>query len=242
MRNLVLFYSVFGLILISFVIPSNSQSFEDFEKSTAISANDSMCFTEEIENNSCEFYKKCLNSHFQCDAEKGYPLGFAYHYCSSFSVNSIKYSEPIQKWVRDVKVCLKRSLLNYYQDSVNNNKYDCDGLKKLAFESHPKCYIDSGICQLVVGKTIETFQMFQNVFANIQTLAKFTSDSKLWLIQIKETIQGCFGKLKDDAALSLKEKISSLFDNTKEFLNFEKQKKLTEFMEKMIESDFNFSE
>jgi len=80
--------------------------------------------------------------------------------------------------------------------------------------------------------------MFHDVFANFQTLVKFSSDSKLWLIQVKDTIQGCFGKLKDDAASSLKEKISSLFDNTKEFLNFENQKKVTDFIEKMIESDF----
>jgi len=152
MRNPTLFYCLIAFILIASLISTNSQSIEEFEKS---SANDSTCFTEEIENNSCEFYKKCLNYHFQCDVEKGYPLGFAYHYCSSFTKYSIKYSEPIQKWVKDVKVFLKRSLLGYYKESINNNNYDCNGLKKLAFDSHPKCYFDSGICQLIIGKTLE---------------------------------------------------------------------------------------
>ncbi|XP_011408989.2 PREDICTED: collagen alpha-3(VI) chain-like, partial [Amphimedon queenslandica] len=49
-----------------------------------------------------------------------------------------------QTWIRNVRRCLMRAIVesNFY----NSTNTTCDQLKKFAFDSHPKCYVDNGFC------------------------------------------------------------------------------------------------
>lgn len=75
----------------------------------------------------------------------GYPVGYGNKYCSRFLERYDKFSPAGKKWIDQTLVCLKNAL----KDSLlNNDKESCTNLKTIAYDSHPKCYVDSGFCKL----------------------------------------------------------------------------------------------
>lgn len=212
----------------------NIYKLEECDNRNAISKINSFCLNEETEKNSCEFYKKCLDFHFNCDVDTGYPLAFAYNYCNSYSKYVKNYSESIQKWVNEVKICLKKSLKNFYENSINNNTYDCESLKKHAFESHPECYVKSGLCEVFSDNTYELIQLLDDVFINFESLQKIKTDTMLWLKQIKETFLKCFDKLSSEKINSILQNIDSIYESGKGFLD-DKVKKIINFLKRLFD-------
>jgi hypothetical protein len=91
----------------------------------------------------CEWYVECLERLFQC-GKNGYPIEYGYKYCKKF--NSAALSPQGKIWVNATTICLKQSLLPLIESKLKGHHYSCPELKRLAFDSHPRCYTSSGFC------------------------------------------------------------------------------------------------
>lgn len=132
-------------------------------------------------NEKCQFYSQCLEPKFHCGAS-GYPLGYGYRYCSKF-LNYLDYfTESGQKWVKKVLVCLKKSL---------NKPFDnCANLLNTAFDSHPECYVQSGLCELFQESIEKVTQNLIGLY-NVYEVKDFQSLSTL--NQVFITAKRCGG-------------------------------------------------
>jgi hypothetical protein len=95
-------------------------------------------------SSSCEFYK-CREANNECRCnERGYYIGYGLKYCDRFNRITRPILSPAgQRWIDQTTACL--------QNHINSHvAWDapCSDVKKKAFESHPGCYVRSGICFL----------------------------------------------------------------------------------------------
>merc|ERR1740121_84650 len=115
----------------------------------------------------CTWYKDCLSERFPgCkDHALEYAESYGHKYCSAFVANSHKFSAEGQMWIEKVKLCLQEELVK----DVMGLDSDCEQIRKIAFDSHPKCYVQPdpnqrsiGICSLLrsnwgdIAKLLET--------------------------------------------------------------------------------------
>ncbi|KAF8962393.1 hypothetical protein BDZ97DRAFT_1824858 [Flammula alnicola] len=101
----------------------------------------------------CTFYADCLEAQYHCGAQ-GYPIGYGQQYCEKFNADKSDLSPAGQNWMLDTMECLQRTLVpeaTGAPDAVQT----CAELTEKAFDSHPKCYIDSGLCWLGVKEWVE---------------------------------------------------------------------------------------
>ena len=167
------------------------------------------CSEVEIEKNSCNFYEKCLDRKLKCDVNDGYPVAFASFYCTKYeeALTRIKGQgdsdyEILSQWVKDVKICLKRKLKQSfdlisdvtYEEIINTYQKGCDYFKNFAFSTHPDCYSESGICNLIKEHKISFLSLINNVFSNMRTAKNIMEDWKLWWDQFLAVIKNCYGK------------------------------------------------
>ena len=54
-----------------------------------------------------------------------------------------------QKWINDVRICLEVFLLR--NSTAYRHNGTCDELRKEGFSSHPRCYLQSGFCKVMLG-------------------------------------------------------------------------------------------
>jgi hypothetical protein len=92
---------------------------------------------------SCDFYSKCAEAALKC-GPSGYPINYGTKNCYRFQSNLGDFSPQGQGWIWAVMNCLQKSLVG----PVGECDATCDGIKAVAFDSHPKCYVDSGLCSL----------------------------------------------------------------------------------------------
>lgn len=102
---------------------------------------------------SCEFYKcREANTGNKC-GKRGYYLGYGLKYCKRFNlVTRKKLSKAGKKWLDKTTKCL--------QEYIHNNipwDESCKKVKKKAFNSHPRCYLKSGICSLPIRDMLHIF-------------------------------------------------------------------------------------
>lgn len=91
----------------------------------------------------CEYYA-CREAEAQC-GEDGYLLGFAHKYCERYRlVTEQRISSAGQMWLRRVRRCLVEEL-------EASEAVTCEELERSGFESHPRCYTETGFCDLPVG-------------------------------------------------------------------------------------------
>lgn len=137
--------------------------------------------------NSCSFYADCLETRIPCaSTEFDYAIGYGQLYCTKFQDNMSKFSERGQKWVVDTMQCLQDALIPEAtgQDPTITT---CQKLKSKAFETHPKCYIQSGVCQLprtdweALLNIIGIKTLFQSWGAFLQALDTAAGCLELWL-------------------------------------------------------------
>lgn len=93
---------------------------------------------------SCAFYSSCAEASLHC-GDDGYPLRYGYKNCRAFVERLSHFSDDGQIWIWKVMTCLQQALLQPLNEQCN---LTCDGLSDAAFDSHPKCYADSGVCFL----------------------------------------------------------------------------------------------
>lgn len=120
--------------------------------------------------NKCSFYACAAESADKsktCDLkDKGsYFLNYGEKYCERFSKNTSEDLSPQGRiWLNKTLACLQSSIVR----GCNEKKqcFSCQSIRKLAFDTHPHCYVDSGLCslslkdQIQVGKTVDASDFF----------------------------------------------------------------------------------
>lgn len=103
----------------------------------------------------CRFYLH-LEDQLQC-ATKGkdgseYLPVHGYKYCNRFSstAKEDKWEQEATKWVRGTTLCLQKSIVN-----LGGGVLPCTRMEAEAFDSHPRCYHENGICDLKLGQDLK---------------------------------------------------------------------------------------
>ena len=129
------------------------------------------------QRDTCSFYPDCLEFKYDCGSG-GYPLGYGLKYCEKFTDAKPELDSAGKQWVSDTMLCLQTTLVPYATTETTT----CDNLKDDAFASHPRCYIDSGVCTLGPGDwtvIIETVSL-KDLFGGIDNLKA-----------VLQTVEGC---------------------------------------------------
>lgn len=102
-----------------------------------------VCATPLADN--CAFYRACLEAAHPCGAA-GYALGFGEPLCYLFIDHRDDFTPAGQRWLRDVRTCLQRSLAALAARPTAS----CDALADDAYASHTSCYTapESSFCAL----------------------------------------------------------------------------------------------
>ncbi|KAL4477721.1 hypothetical protein ABPG74_002871 [Tetrahymena malaccensis] len=120
------------------------------------------CLNEGLQNNDCGWYINCLEDAYMC-GPKGYPVGYGYKYCSRFVEKFNKFSPAGQKWIDGTLTCLKQSLKDAL---IHSDSMTCADVNKIAFNSHPKCYVENGFCELFTKQDIQ--EIYQTLVSLLQ--------------------------------------------------------------------------
>ncbi|CAF4240627.1 unnamed protein product, partial [Adineta steineri] len=95
-----------------------------------------------------------------------------------------------QRWIWDTMNCLQKTLVSPLKNCENN----CSILRKTAFDSHPGCYVKSGVCELPAFDWI--------TIASIVGKDIFSSDG---FIQALKTVPQCIPDILERISLLLVE-------------------------------------
>ena len=118
----------------------------------------------------CRFYSECVESRVPCGEEE-YALGYGRTYCNRFfreesfdndlvrqlSIAILwitKLNSQGREWVNDVQSCLTGAINRsdvYATPTDDPDATTCFNLRKLAFDSHSKCYFDHGFCSRIAN-------------------------------------------------------------------------------------------
>ncbi|KAH8695271.1 hypothetical protein BGW36DRAFT_382419 [Talaromyces proteolyticus] len=115
-----------------------------FNRQTSIASNTTECSNPQP--NECSFYAQCLQTRYNC-SPSDYPLADGQKYCEKFQADASDLSSAGQKWMETVMLCLQRALVPYALGG-NQSFASCSALNDYAFGTHPKCYVQSGLCTL----------------------------------------------------------------------------------------------
>ena len=99
---------------------------------------------------SCSFYKACAEATLHCGPD-GYPVHYGDRLCNEFVANTAYFTPQGQRWFNTVMHCLQLALI----EPLSECGMTCDKLNTLAFDSHPRCYVDSGVCDLPLSDFVE---------------------------------------------------------------------------------------
>ncbi|KAH7098520.1 hypothetical protein BKA62DRAFT_713040 [Auriculariales sp. MPI-PUGE-AT-0066] len=101
----------------------------------------------------CTFYLDCLQARLHCP-QSGYPIAYGWHFCTKFQRQLGEFTPRGRAWVLRTMTCLQTSLvpilpeLLVHATSEGGEEDVCDLLKDRALDSHPHCYVASGVCDL----------------------------------------------------------------------------------------------
>ena len=100
----------------------------------------------------CSFYEDCLETRYHC-GPAAYPLGYGMKYCNKFNAAKGRFSDQGQTWMLDTMECLQLALVpdavgSQPEETQEHGVSPCDVLRRKAFDSHARCYIESGVCAL----------------------------------------------------------------------------------------------
>ncbi|KAL2120821.1 hypothetical protein VTJ04DRAFT_4848 [Mycothermus thermophilus] len=141
---------------------------------------DPMCqpMCQEPPQRSCAFYSECAEARLRCGAD-GYPIRYGQKNCLAFQADLAKYSAAGQAFIWKTMHCLQVAL----RDAINCDS-TCAQANDAAFDSHPKCYVESGFCDLSLG---DWFQVIKTVNRDLLGLQSFK--------QIAQTTRACAGQM-----------------------------------------------
>lgn len=98
------------------------------------------------EDGECLFYQN-KNKDFFCEGSDNYLIDYGYKYCERFTKleNEARTSLELKSWISKTRVCLQEMI------AENEKRYQVEGckqLKEFAFDTHPICYKQYGVCNL----------------------------------------------------------------------------------------------
>ena len=153
----------------------------------------------------CYWYQDCLDKYNPCYGSDEYAISYGYHYCNQYTMNLYRFSSRAQDWIRKTKRCLQLALKSYVGTSIS-----CSALKKAAFDSHTKCYVDNGFCDLSTSDYKEITKLVGNA------LIPFSGSAWLTSVNGGSTLYSCSRRyasaLADDVRDSYRNVVNSLKD------------------------------
>ncbi|KJZ77118.1 hypothetical protein HIM_03439 [Hirsutella minnesotensis 3608] len=99
---------------------------------------------------SCDFYEHCAEGTVHC-GPRGYPLRYGAKNCRRFVSRIGSFSTKGQTWIWNTMSCLQRALIR----PIEGSETTCDSIQKIAFKSHPVCYLDNGFCELPASDLLQ---------------------------------------------------------------------------------------
>ncbi len=104
--------------------------------------------------NSCNDYQ-CKESARQC-GKTGYLLSFGHHYCQKYIDLNSEYKIKTQAWLSQVRLCLQNRT-----EAINLKSHSCKSIEAQAFDHHPKCYLDSGACDISIYEFFKVIKVLK---------------------------------------------------------------------------------
>ncbi|KAJ9656217.1 hypothetical protein H2201_008608 [Coniosporium apollinis] len=138
---------------------------------------------------SCNFYRDCAEGQLGCGAG-GYPLQFGERKCHDFMNNLAHFSAEGQQWVFDTMHCLQLELVPLLKPCTAT----CGSMSKAAFDSHPKCYVQAGVCGL---GCVDAFWILMTVGSDVwmkESVDQVGGTMYGCIQNIIETLSGCTGE------------------------------------------------
>jgi|GEM_PF-2603588 len=117
----------------------------------------------------CEYYQK-LDEQLGC-SEKGftYLRDYATVYCKKFKKRSLSWSFKEADWTKKTGICLQEML----RDNFPQRLPSCRQLEEFAFDTHPICYKQYGICDLPITSQFKILNTVRFVdFLNRRSLGQ----------------------------------------------------------------------
>lgn len=97
-----------------------------------------------ITGTECSWYQDCLERNQPCTGtEHGYAIEFGLKFCRLFEQYHSQFSLVGQEWVEGVTKCLQFALIPFLE-TFTSNATMCAAIKREAFSSHSRCYLDPG--------------------------------------------------------------------------------------------------
>jgi hypothetical protein len=94
----------------------------------------------------------------------------------------------MNSWIEDVRLCLQRALVDDFKHAKS-----CGDIGRGAFESHPKCYVQSGFCHVWISNLIGLAHVFE-----ARDLFSWNTRK-----QFVETAKACYAQYQIEALLRL---------------------------------------
>lgn len=140
----------------------------------------------------CAWYSDCLAERFPgCTGHAlEYAQSYGGKYCQGFTDNSDKFSAVGQVWVDKVKLCLQEELA---RDVLRQEVEvaDCEEIRRAAFDSHPKCYVEPiegdtsvGLCVLMQnspGDVVKILEVTWDALFSRESVKQILDSGKLCL-------------------------------------------------------------
>ena len=172
-------------------------------------SNQSANCNELVQNGTCDFYEKCIESKSFC-GPTGYAMGYGTRYCKKFTKYIDVFPPKGQEWIRKTLICLKKALVPFEDEK------DCKVIFNAAFDSHPQCYFEAGFCDLFLDP-VHVPQLIK-ALVTVYEIKDFTN--MLSMKQIFITGQKCHGDYFNRFIEGLKD-----FFSGKKYGNFEEEYK-----------------
>lgn len=89
------------------------------------------------------FFHLRFSANPDATGSSNYALNYGFKYCNRYETNLRKFSRAGREWIAKTRTCLQQVLAPHIAGN-----YTMADLKEFAFESHTRCYVDSGVCEL----------------------------------------------------------------------------------------------
>lgn len=108
--------------------------------------------------NSCVFYEKA-EAEVHCKGRgSDYLIGYGQYYCNAFRTKLPEWKgrPKLTEWTTNTGMCLQEMLFDNRKKRLGP---DCNQLEEFAFDAHPICYKQYGICKLSISDEYAIFDV-----------------------------------------------------------------------------------
>lgn len=133
----------------------------------------------------CDFYKS-KNKEFQCSGQDNYLLDYGLKYCERFTEleSNEKSSKELKGWISRTRLCLQEMIRDNEKRYKNEG---CKQLKDFAFDVHPICYKQYGVCNLsLTDKSRVAKILVKNDF-----ITDFEKEKRATFMQMGNVLTSC---------------------------------------------------